>query len=248
LHPAGGCSFARHGTYARATPQGLRIARWYCPEGRRTFSLLPDFLATRLPGLLASIEDSVTAASSAKSMEAAADVLRGLDVTLTSAVRWLRRRVRAVRAVLDAVLRLVSETPISARARRFVPQIDLGQGYVLLGLRRLLSAQLLNRLPAPLGFQSPEGAGRSREARQHDMGPDGGFAAHYCTTVDAVHALCNASPSIQSLQQPRPPPQTCFASGAPTAVCRTAPPACTFSGSGASAPIAHDTSSMNELS
>jgi hypothetical protein len=44
LHPSGGCSFARHG-YARLKPQGIRIARWYCPEGDRTFSLLSDFLA-----------------------------------------------------------------------------------------------------------------------------------------------------------------------------------------------------------
>ena len=27
LHPEGGCSFARHGSYPRVTPQGLRIAR-----------------------------------------------------------------------------------------------------------------------------------------------------------------------------------------------------------------------------
>ena len=71
-HPLGGGSFARHGSYTRVTPQGLRIARWYCPEGRRTFSLLPDFVAARLPGLLASIDDSITVASSAKSMEVAA--------------------------------------------------------------------------------------------------------------------------------------------------------------------------------
>ena len=44
---------ARHGSYTRVTPQGLRIARWYCPEGRQTFSLLPDFVTARLPGLLA---------------------------------------------------------------------------------------------------------------------------------------------------------------------------------------------------
>ena len=80
LHPSAGCSFARHGSYPRATPRGLRIARWYCPEGRRTFSLLPDFLAARLPGLLASIEHSITVALSAKSMEAAADMLRGPEV------------------------------------------------------------------------------------------------------------------------------------------------------------------------
>jgi hypothetical protein len=90
LHPSGGCSFARHGSYVRVTPRGLRIARWYCPEGRRTFSLLPDFLAARLPGLLASIEDSITIASSAKSMEAAADALRGLDVSLPVIRRGIR--------------------------------------------------------------------------------------------------------------------------------------------------------------
>ncbi len=49
LHPSGGCALARHGSYVRKRPAGVRIARWYCPEGRRTFSLLPDFLAARLP-------------------------------------------------------------------------------------------------------------------------------------------------------------------------------------------------------
>ncbi len=82
LHPEGGCSIARHGSYARVTLQGLRVARWYCPQGHRTFSLIPDFLAARLPGLLASIEDTVAAVASATSMEAAANALRGVDVTL----------------------------------------------------------------------------------------------------------------------------------------------------------------------
>ncbi|MDE0442808.1 MAG: hypothetical protein OXL38_11875, partial [Gammaproteobacteria bacterium] len=52
-HPGGGCSLARHGTYARKTPPGTRVARWYCPESHTTFSLLPDCLAARLPGTLA---------------------------------------------------------------------------------------------------------------------------------------------------------------------------------------------------
>ena len=125
LHPAGGCSFARHGSYARVTPPGLRIARWYCPEGHRTFSLLPDFLAARMTGLLTSIEDSITAASAAKSFEAAACALRGPDITLPGAVRWLRRRVRAVRSVLDAVASVVLEMPV-----------DCDQGSLLLELRR----------------------------------------------------------------------------------------------------------------
>lgn len=87
-----------------------------------------------------------------------------------------------VQPVLDAVSRLLpQEKPISAFARSSVLQIDLGKGRVLLGLRRLLSPQILNSLPAPLGFQSSRRAGWSRGGQQHDMGPDGGPATHYGT-------------------------------------------------------------------
>ena len=44
-HPDGGCRFARHGTYARKTPVGLKVARYYCPDSPMTFSLLPRFMA-----------------------------------------------------------------------------------------------------------------------------------------------------------------------------------------------------------
>ena len=70
LHPQGGCGFARHGTYARASPPGTRVARWYCPEGHRTFSLLPDCLAARLSGTLSEVEAVVRAAEQAPSLEA----------------------------------------------------------------------------------------------------------------------------------------------------------------------------------
>jgi hypothetical protein len=59
LHPKGGCGFARHGTYKRISPPGTLIARWYCPQGHRTFSLLPDCLAARLTGTLAEVESVV---------------------------------------------------------------------------------------------------------------------------------------------------------------------------------------------
>lgn len=49
LHPRGGCGFASHGTCARKTPAGTRIARWYCREGHCTVSQLPDHLAARVP-------------------------------------------------------------------------------------------------------------------------------------------------------------------------------------------------------
>jgi hypothetical protein len=51
-------------------------------EGHRTFSLLPVFPAVGLSSLLAAIDDSITVAASARSMEAAADGLRRPEVTL----------------------------------------------------------------------------------------------------------------------------------------------------------------------
>ena len=62
---------ARHGTYARKTPRGTQIARWYCPESHTTFSLLPDCLAARLPGELDTLEAVVAHAERAASVSAA---------------------------------------------------------------------------------------------------------------------------------------------------------------------------------
>ena len=231
-HPLGGCSFARHGSYTRVTPQGLRIARWYCPEGRQTFSLLPDFVAARLPGLLASIDDSITVASSAKSMEVAADALRGPDISLPGAVRWLRRRIRAVRTALAHV----------------APEIDLNKGCVLLGLRRSLSPQILNRISAPLGFKLASDIGEPRDGNgQHEMGPDRQAAGQYGPVVYGNQARWNIRPN-NLLQQPHPPPKICSGSGELIAACKTAAPAFTCNGSSASAPIARDTSWTNAQS
>src|SRR5215471_20627385 len=140
VHPQGGCSFARHGSYPRATPPGLRVARWYCPEGHRTFSLLPDFLAARLPGLLDTIQTCVAVVQSARSMEAAADLVRGPEVTLAGAIRWLRRRVQAIRTGIAAVVDLMPELPVD---------IGIGQTGFLRGLRRSLPMTVLTYVPAP---------------------------------------------------------------------------------------------------
>jgi hypothetical protein len=141
LHPAGGCGFARHGSYERVTPPRLRIARWYCCQGHRTFSLLPDFLAARLPGTLALIEHCVAVSATARSVELAADALRGLDISLSSAVRWLRRRLCAVRTVRDAMSSMAA--------------IDLCVTTSIPALRRALSADILSQLPSPVGFKPP---------------------------------------------------------------------------------------------
>jgi hypothetical protein len=114
----------------------------------------------------------------------------------------------------------------------------------MLGLRRSLRPQLLNSLPAPLGFQSFRCCGRSRGHRQHDIGPDEGSAAEYSRMPAVIHTPCDAVRPTQPLM-PRPPPLTCFASGGATAVSRTVVPGCTFNGSDASAFIACDATWMS---
>ena len=235
LHPAGGCSFARHGTYPRLTPRGMRIARWYCPQGHRTFSLLPDFLAARLPGLLDTIEDCVAAVGSAKSMEAAADRLRGPDTTLPSAVRWLRRRVRAVRAGLDAVARIVPYPPVGSR---FVSNHPHG----LIELRHSLAPAILADIPAPLGFLVA--TERSDHGSQQWVGPDATPDTRYHRAVNnRVGVSCNTI--RQKPPQPHPPPRTCSVSGVPITASRTTPPQCTNNGYAVSEAIAPSKDWMN---
>jgi hypothetical protein len=64
LRSKGGCRSARHGTYERLSPPRDP----YCPQGHRTFSLLPDCPAARLPGALAEVEGVVGVVEWAKSL------------------------------------------------------------------------------------------------------------------------------------------------------------------------------------
>jgi hypothetical protein len=108
LHPQGGCGLVRHGTYAHVSPPGTLVARWYCPTGRRMFSLLPDCLAARLTGTLVEVEAVVRAAEQAPSLEAACATLR-LDIELPGALRWVGRRVQAVHSALHLLRGLLPE-------------------------------------------------------------------------------------------------------------------------------------------
>lgn len=172
LHPRGGCGFARHGTYARASPPGTRIARWYCPTGHCTFSLLPDHLAARFPGTLSEIEQVVATVEQAQSLEAAADRLRGDDITLPSALRWVRRRVAPVRRLLTIMVGLFPQW-----LQGCVPQIIAVRERLVcdeaLMLLRELAAAHLQSLAPPLGFLPPLLlAGEHQAGVQHHMGPD----------------------------------------------------------------------------
>ena len=150
-HPGGGCSLARHGTYARKTPPGTRIARWYCRESHTTFSQLPDCLAARLPGTLADLENAVVAAERATSLAAAADTVRRDPIELPGAVRWLQRRIRLVRRALAKARSLFPEHLADCPATILAVRGRLGTDAALVWLREMAAPQL-PALPTPLGY------------------------------------------------------------------------------------------------
>lgn len=169
-HPRGGCGFARHGTYPRQTPAGMRITRYYCPTAQQTFSLLPDALASRFPGDLDDLERVVAHVEGARSIEAAADVLRP-DIVLPSAVRWVRRRLTLVRATLVIAVSLLPDL-FGGQAPLAAVRAALHTDHALVTLRAR-AASVLATLPRPLGFGPHQSArGRPREAGQHDVGAD----------------------------------------------------------------------------
>src|SRR6185295_112363 len=149
----------RHGSYARVAPAGTRVARFRCPVARVTFSLLPDFLSSRLSGPLLDVERVVDAVSAARSLEAAADALRP-DIELPGAIRWTRRRWTAVRAVLLTVVTMVPALlgcPPELRALR----THLGVSDVLPTLREVAELHLQG-LRHPVGLLAPRGGGGPR--------------------------------------------------------------------------------------
>lgn len=184
LHPRGGCGFTRHGTYERKRPAGTYVARWYCRLGHQTFSLLPDHLAARFPGTLAEIERVVAAAERASSVQACADALRPDPVSLPSAMRWVRRRLAPVHALLPIVVAMVPQhlqgcaPTIEAFHERLVVGSAAGSvtasapGSALVRLRDLLSVHL-PALAYPLGFRHRgPGAGEHQGGLQQHKGPD----------------------------------------------------------------------------
>lgn len=148
----------------------MRIARYYCPRARETFSLLPDCLASHFPGELDAIEHVVATVEIARSVEAAADVLRP-TITLASAVRWIRRRVIPIRVALLTVVTLCPAAFVGD-ARLAAVRTALTTASALVTLRTH-AAKHVAVLPTPLGFQPPRRArDRASRARPHGMGAD----------------------------------------------------------------------------
>ena len=171
LHRGGGCGLARHTSYARAEPPGAWVARYYCPTGHRTFSLLPDCLASRLSSSLDEVEQVVAAVEAAGSVREAAAVLRP-EIGAQGAERWVRRRVRGVAA---AVVTVVGLLPVLLAGRERSIQglrAALEETRALAGLREA-AAEYLGQLPPPVGLgPRPKPRPERPGAIQQSPGPD----------------------------------------------------------------------------
>ena len=152
----------------------MQVARWYCPTGHTTFSLLPDCLASRLSGTLDAVEETVDTAlakvAAGSSIEKAAGEIRP-DIELPGAVRWVRRRLGAVRMVLLAVVTLMpgqlGNEPRLGSVRKV-----LGTKSALVRLREIGAAHL-GALAPPVGFgPRPQRRWRRRRHSQQGTGPD----------------------------------------------------------------------------
>lgn len=142
--------------------------------------LIPDFLASRVPGTLNTIEDAVETFESMGSLTAAADVVRPPEMvdedeeplTLEASTRWLRRRVKWVTTTLVTVLGLFPDlfTGMEPTVRSF--QARLGTESVLVELRGIC-ADRLPYLPYPVGFGSRSKSGKAHHTEdQQSMCPD----------------------------------------------------------------------------
>jgi hypothetical protein len=159
FHPAGGCGVCRHGSYPRVHPAGVRIARFFCAVAGQTISLLPAFLASRMPGTLDEIERVVDIAERAPSIVAASEVARPDDdddaVTSISAMRWVRRRVRPIRAALLALITLLPEVLGGCTPTLGAIRLRLDVERVLVALRAI-AIDHLHALAPPLGLRARE--------------------------------------------------------------------------------------------
>lgn len=146
------------------------VPRFYCREGRITFSLLPEFLAAQMTGTLSEVEAVVVAAQQGPTQEAAATKLRP-DIEPPGALRWMRRRTQPIAFACLAVVTLYPN--------EFTPPATLTnmrrqkESTALLQDLRKLAASQLQSLPAPLGFlRRNSWRKRSQNAIQHKPGAD----------------------------------------------------------------------------
>jgi hypothetical protein len=117
------------------------------------------------------VERVAVAVEGASSLEAAAAELRP-DIELPGAVRWTRRRVRAVRTTLVTSVGLLPGVLAGVELNMKAFRGALGADRVLLALREAASVHL-PQMPPPVGFGPQPRPRRSTAGSfQHKPGPD----------------------------------------------------------------------------
>lgn len=161
FHPEGGCGLRKLGTYGRVQPEGARVARFWCPLAGASVSLLPAFLAARMAGTLDEVEAAVLAVEQVGSIAAAIEQVHPADaeraIGPVCAQRSIRRRLRAVRAALLAVVTLLPERLHGIEPTITALRDALGTDRVLVAVR-CIAERYLGALPTPLGFRNRAGA------------------------------------------------------------------------------------------
>jgi len=160
----------------RKVPAVAYVARYYCQEQHTTFSLLPDFYASRMPGTLDDIERAVATAEATGKVEQAADTLRPADVldavTLSAAVTWLRRRLALVGTMFVTVTGLFPDLFAGVQHSVLAFRQHLGTSRVLVMLRGICAPHL-HALPRPLGLNPPrKPAIAGARGHRQSPGPD----------------------------------------------------------------------------
>lgn len=157
FHPQGGCGLHKLGTYRRVEPEGTRVARYWCPQAGASISLLPAFLAARMRGTLDAVEAAVLAVEQTGSIAAAVEQVHPADAVRAigpvCARRSIRRRLRAVRAALLAVVTLLPERLTGIAPTVSALRSALGVERVLVTVRGMIQRHL-DALPTPLGFRN----------------------------------------------------------------------------------------------
>ena len=157
FHPQGGCGLRRLGTYRRVQPEGVRVARFWCPRAGASISVLPAFLAARLCGTLDAVEAVVLAVEHAGGIARCVEHVHPADaarpIGLVCARRSIRRRLDAVRDALLAVVTLLPQRLAGIAPTVTALREALCTERVLVTVRAMIEPHL-SALATPLGFRN----------------------------------------------------------------------------------------------
>ena len=202
LHSKGGMRLRQTWyLYPRQTPQGTRIARWYCPDGHSTFSLLPDCLSSRLPGSLIDVETAINKAENAPSQEAAVHTIFGSISVLPAFCAGSDAELFLVRTTLTLLTRVPSCSFLKIASPAFQRlRSALGVEYVLPALADVMQSPICIFYLAPIGFGPlPQRKRDKKTAFQHKTGTDPPLNKRInCLQSQYEGGNCNEKPAQRS--------------------------------------------------